>query len=69
MEYPYRWIIQQAGGSTGIVICSLERDEIECMVHFNFPITNNEAKYEAYVAGLDLAKATRATHVIVYCDF
>ena len=47
MEYPYRWIIQQAGGSTGIVICSLERDEIECMVHFNFPITNNEAKYEA----------------------
>jgi len=38
------------------------------MVHLDFPITNNEAKYEALVEGLDLAKAMGATNVIVYCD-
>ena len=39
------------------------------MVRLNFPTTNNEAEYEALVAGLDLAKVARATKVIVYCDF
>ena len=34
----------------------------------NYPTTNNEAKYEVLVAGLDLAKVARATSVIVYCD-
>ena len=38
------------------------------MVHLDFPTTNNEAKYEALVVGLDLAKAIRATSMIVYCD-
>ena len=38
------------------------------MVCLNFPTTNNEAKYEALVAGLDLTKAARATSVFVYCD-
>ena len=39
----------------GIVLCSLEGDEIECMVRLDFPTTNNEAKYKALVVGLDLA--------------
>ena len=38
------------------------------MVHLNFPTTNNEAEYKALVAGLDLAKATEATSVVIYCD-
>ena len=38
------------------------------MVHLYFPTTNNEAKYKALVAGLDLAKAARATTMVVYCD-
>ena len=46
----------------------LKGDEIECMVHLDFPTTNNEAEYETFVGGLDLAKATGATNVIVYCD-
>ena len=28
---------------------SLEGDEIECMVCLDFPMTNNEAEYEALV--------------------
>ena len=38
------------------------------MVRLDFPTTNNEAKYGTLVPGLDLAKAARATSVIVYCD-
>ena len=58
---------RQASGAS-IVLRSPERDKIECMVRLNFPTTNNEAKYEALVAGLDLAKAAGATSVVVYCD-
>ena len=50
------------------MLCSLEGDEIECMVHLDFPATNNEAEYEALMAGLDLAKAIGATSVVVYFD-
>ena len=38
------------------------------MVCLNFPTTNNEAEYEALVAGLDLAKAVGATSIVIYCD-
>ena len=58
---------RQAGG-VGVVLLSLEGDMVECMVHLDFPTTNNEAKYEALVAGLDLTKAMGATSVVVYYD-
>ena len=51
-----------------MVLHSLERDTIECMVCLDFPITNNEAEYEALIAGLDLAKAAEAENLVVYCD-
>ena len=38
------------------------------MIRLDFPTTNNEAEYEALVAGLDLAKAAGATNVVIYCD-
>ena len=58
---------RQAGGA-GIVFHSPEGDETKYMVCLDFPTTNNEAKYEALVAGLDLAKAVGATSVVIYCD-
>ena len=58
---------QQAGGA-GVVLHSPEGDEIECMAHLDFPTTNNEAEYEALVAGLDLAKAAGAASVVIHCD-
>ena len=39
------------------------------MVRLDFPMTKNEAKYEALVAGLDLARAAGATSVVMYCDY
>ena len=41
---------------------------IECMVHLNFPTTNNEAEYEALVAGLDFAKVAGVASVVIHCD-
>ena len=45
-----------------------EGDKIECMIRLDFPTTNNEAEYEALVAGLDLAKAAGAENMIVHCN-
>ena len=58
---------RQAGGAS-IVFHSLEGDETKYMVCLDFPTTNNEAKYEALVAGLDLVEAVGATSVVISCD-
>ena len=55
-------------GRASIVLLSPEGDAIECMVHLNFPATNNESEYEALIAGLDLAKAAGAARVVIHCD-
>ena len=47
---------------------TLEGDKIECMIRLDFPTTNNEAEYEALVAGLDLARAAGAGNMIIHCD-
>ena len=58
---------RQAGGA-GVVLLSPEGDVVECMILLDFPTTNNEAEYEALVASLDLAKATEATSLVIYCN-
>lgn len=58
---------KQARGAS-VVLHTPEGDKIECMICLDFPTTNNEAKYEALVAGLDLTKAARAENMVVYCD-
>ena len=58
---------RQVGGA-GVVLLSPEGDVVKCMVHLGFPTTNNEAEYEVLVVGLNLARATRATSVVIYCD-
>ena len=58
---------RQVGG-VGVMLLSPDGDQIECMVHLDFLTTNNEAKYEALVAGLDLTKAAGAASVVLYYD-
>ena len=58
----------QHTGGAGVVIQTPERDNIECMIRLDFLTTNNEAEYEALVAGLDLAKAAGAENMIIHCD-
>ena len=71
-EEPSQWSVhtdgssnRQAGG-TGVVLLSPEGDVIECMIRLDVPTTNNEAEYEALVAGLNLARAAGATSVAIY---
>ena len=52
----------------GVVLHTSEGDKIECIIRLDFPMTNNEAEYEALVAGLDLARATGVENMVVYCD-
>ena len=58
---------RQARGA-GVVLLSPEGDTVECRVCLDFPTTNNEAEYEALIAGLDLAKAAGTTNVVIYCN-
>ena len=51
-----------------MVIQTPEGDKIECMIRLYFPTTNNEAKYEALVAVLDLARAAGAENIIIHCN-
>ena len=51
-----------------VILQSLEGDIIECVVRLQFLTTNNEAKYEAVLMGLDLDKAARASSVIIHSD-
>ena len=68
------WSIHTDGSSNqrsegaGMVIQTPEKDKIECMIRLDFPTTNNEAEYEALVAGLDLAKAASVENMIMHCD-
>ena len=58
---------QRARGA-GVVIQTPDGDKIECMIRLDFPTTNNEAEYEALVAGLDLAKDAGAENMIMHYD-
>ena len=51
-----------------MVIKTPEGEKIECMIRLDFPTTNNEAKYEALVAGFDLTKAAGVENMVVHCD-
>ena len=68
------WIIHTDGssnqhsGGAGVVMRTPEGDKIECLIRLDFPMTNNEAEYEALVAGLDLARAAGAGNMIIHCD-
>ena len=58
---------RQARGAS-VVLLSPEGDIVECVIRLDFPTTNDEANYEALVASLDLARATRVSNVVIYCN-
>ena len=58
---------QRAGGAR-VLLWSPEGDTIECAVRLQFSTTNNKAKYEAVLLGLDLAKVAGAKSVVIHCN-
>jgi ribonuclease HI len=56
------------GAGAGIVLISPEGTLHECAMSIGFPATNNEAEYEALIAGLKLAKGLGIEELEVYSD-
>ncbi|KAL5547002.1 hypothetical protein UlMin_006689 [Ulmus minor] len=68
------WHLYVDGSSTdncsgaGVILVSLEGVRLSCALRFRFKATNNQAKYEALLAGLRLAKEVSAHHLLIYSD-
>ena len=58
----------QKGGGAGIVITSPEKDVLKYGVQLKFPVTNNEAKYEAILTGLRIARALGGENIMLKSD-
>ena len=58
----------QRGGGAGIVLTSPEKNVIKYGVQLKVPVTNNEAEYEALLAGLRVARALGAENVVLRSD-
>lgn len=51
-----------------MVLASLDGEEISYALGLEFKATNNQAEYEALIAGLELAKEVRANKVKIRTD-
>ena len=56
------------GAGAGIVIITPERIRLEHSFRLGFKASNNEAEYEAFIAGLKIALDLGAQNVEVYSD-
>ena len=57
------------GSGAGLILTSLEGIDIEYALRFGFHTSNNEAEYEAVIAGLNLAHSLGVDQLEVYSDF
>ncbi|KAL0312889.1 UNVERIFIED_CONTAM: Ribonuclease HI [Sesamum radiatum] len=56
------------GSGAGTVLESPQGDKLEYAIKLEFPASNNEAEYEALLAGGELALAVGAKKIIIYSD-
>nr|XP_021851941.1 uncharacterized protein LOC110791498 [Spinacia oleracea] len=69
-----RWTVYVDGSSTqngcgaGIICQSPEGDKYEYATRFNFQTSNNEADYEALLAGIKMCKAAGAQEILAFSD-
>ncbi|XP_074374075.1 uncharacterized protein LOC141714455 [Apium graveolens] len=52
----------------GLILSSPEGFEICQAIRFDFPLTNNEAEYEALLTGMKLARSLKAKHLRAFSD-
>ncbi|GAA0176223.1 hypothetical protein LIER_29255 [Lithospermum erythrorhizon] len=58
----------EKGSEAGILIEGPEHEVIEYAIRFSFKATNNEAKYEAMITGLQIAQALKIRRLLVWGD-
>jgi ribonuclease HI len=57
------------GAGAGVVLISPQGDKLKCVLRIIFPqASNNEAKYEALLHGMRMAKACSATRIRIFGD-
>ncbi|XP_074323582.1 uncharacterized protein LOC141660495 [Apium graveolens] len=56
------------GAGSGIVLVSPEGHKLQSSIHFGFKATNNDAEYEALIAGLKLALEMKVENLNVFSD-
>ena len=56
------------GSGAGLILTSLEGIDIEYALRFGFHASNNEAEYEAVIAGLNLTHSLEVDQLEVYSD-
>jgi ribonuclease HI len=57
------------GAGAGVVLISPQGDKLKYVLRMSFPkASNNEAKYEALLHGMKMAKACRATRLKIFGD-
>ncbi|GKB46016.1 reverse transcriptase domain-containing protein, partial [Tanacetum coccineum] len=56
------------GSGAGLMVVSPEGKEYTYALRFEFETTNNEAKYEALLAGLRIAKEMEIQELIIFVD-
>ena len=56
------------GSGAGLILTSPEEIDIEYALRFGFCASNNEAEYEAVIAGLNLAHSLEVDQLVVYSD-
>ena len=56
------------GSGAGLILISPEGHRMHCALRFRFKASNNEAEYEALIAGLELAKELKVELLDIYSD-
>ena len=51
-----------------MILASPKGHRMHCALRFGFKASNNEAEYEALIAGLNLAKETKVESLEIYSD-
>ena len=68
METFRRWSLKCTGKRAGLILTSPEGIDVEYALRFGFHASNNEAEYEAVIAGLNLAHSLEVDQLEVHSD-
>ena len=56
------------GSGADLILVSPEGHRIHCAIRFRFKASNNEAEYDALIAGLELAKEMKVESLDIFSD-
>ncbi|KAK4397224.1 hypothetical protein Sango_1559000 [Sesamum angolense] len=61
-------VYMSTGSGAGVTLESPQGDKFEYAIKLDFPSSNNEAEYEAFLAGGELALAAAVKKIVIYSD-